>query len=67
MPCRILAAVNSRDHYLMPQRIEPAEKMAIADAKTVLAPQSIRHPAADRDEHGQREHVRGLPTFRSTG
>ena len=59
MPCRKRASTKSTSEPENAQAIEPMTKTPIADAEDALGAEAVGHPAADRDEDGERDEIGG--------
>ena len=57
MPCKTRAAMNWKGVLLIPHRIEATVKTPIAVLNTLQTAEAVRHPAADGDKHGERQHI----------
>ena len=59
MPCRKRASTKAGSEPEMAQAIEPRMKTPIADAEHALGAEPVGHPAADRNEDGERDEIGG--------
>ena len=57
MPCRVRASTSCQIAVAKPHRIEPSMKTTIASAEHAARAEPVGDPAADRDEHREREQV----------
>ena len=59
MPCRKRATTKASSEPEMAQAIEPSDEDDDRDAEDALGAEPVGHPAADRDEDGERHEIGG--------